>query len=117
MRREKGVALVIVIMLSMVMMIIVGVILKLGQMHYHSSAHQLKRTKAFYLAQAGVEWAIYGLRTGTLSPSPPNNGYVHTVSTPEGDVAITIDIETHSGSLGVDWDIVSKVDFDQIKLK
>ncbi len=117
-KSKKGIALIIAVMFSMVMIIIAGIILKLAQGHYHSSAYQVKHTKAFYLANAGVEWAIYGLRMGTLNPAPPHNGYVHTVSTSEGNVAVTIDIKNHTGDpTGVVWDIVSKVDPSQIKLK
>jgi len=117
-KSKEGVALITAIIFSMIIMIIVGIILKLAQGHYHSSAYQIKRTKAFYLANAGAEWAIYGLRMGTLNPAPPHNGYVRTVSTPEGNVAVTIDIKNHTGDpTGVVWDIVSKVDPSQIKLK
>jgi len=62
-KSKKGIALITAIFFSMIMIIMVGVILKLAQGHYHSSAYQIKHTKAFYLANAGVEWAIYRCRT------------------------------------------------------
>ena len=120
-KSKKGIALITTLIFSMVMIIIAGVILRLGREHYYGTARQVKNTKAFYLANAGVEWAIYGLRTpGTFDPPLPDDGYeyVHSVSTPEGDVAVTIDITPYSGDIAdVDWEIVSKVDPSQIKLK
>ncbi len=123
MRREKGIALVIVIMLSMVMMIVVGTILKLGQMHYHSSASQLKHTKAFYLAQAGVEWAIYRCRTES-SPNitnydvnsasaiedPPGSGYYP-------PIMVTISNRQAGDPPGIERHIDSRVDLDDVRLK
>ena len=123
MRREKGIALVIVIMLSMVMMIVVGTILKLGQMHYHSSASQLKHTKAFYLAQAGVEWAIYRCRT---NPSPNIDPYdinsTSAIEDPPGSgyyppIVVKISDWQAGDPPGIQHHIDSKVDLDDVRLK
>lgn len=123
MHREKGVALVIVIMLSLVMMIIVGGILKLGQMHYHTSAYQLKHTKAFYLAQAGAEWAIHRCRTNS---SPKVTDYninaSSTIEDPPGSgyypqIMVTIADRQGSDPAGIQYHIESKVDLDNLRLK
>ena len=111
---KKGIALITAVIFSMVMLIIVGVILKLAQGHYHSSAYQVKHTKAFYLANAGVEWAIYGLRTGTITP--PFSGS-HNVSTPEGTVTVAIRISAFDNTLPGVCDIKASVDISNIALK
>ncbi len=115
-KSKKGVALIIAVMFSMIMIIIVGVILKLAQGHYHSSAYQIKHTKAFYLANAGAEWAIYRCRTapGTFSgdinaahviEDPPGSGYY-----PPIDVTIV-------SRGGGEYNISSTVDTNKVRLR
>ena len=118
-KSKKGIALIVAVMFSMIMIIIVGIILKLAQGHYHSSAYQVKHTKAFYLANAGVEWAIYRCRTtdpatltqrdinrtgGELTPNriedPPTSGYyppieVTIVSLGGGEYRINSTVDTN----------------------
>ncbi|MEA3328222.1 MAG: hypothetical protein U9Q08_00555 [Candidatus Omnitrophota bacterium] len=61
-KNSRGVALVTAIVFSISMVILVGSILTLARGHYHSTAQQIKHAKAFYLAQAGVEWAVHKCR-------------------------------------------------------
>ena len=63
MRNTKGAALIIAIIFSIVMLILVSTMLTLARGHYHSTVRQIKHTRAFYLAQAGVEWALHRCRT------------------------------------------------------
>ena len=127
-KSKKGIALITAIILSMVMIIIVGVILKLAQGHYHSSAYQIKHTKAFYLANAGVEWAIYKCRTaparlskrdinrvgGELAPNriedPPGSSYYPPIE-------VTIKDWKAGDPPGIIYHIDSSVDVDKIRLK
>ncbi len=121
-RAQKGVALIIVTMFSMIMIIVVGAILKLAQTHYHSSVYQIKHTRAFYLAKAGMEWAIYRSQVapgefiknninrvgGELAPNriedPPASGYyppieVAIVDRGGGEYEISSTVETNTVQL------------------
>lgn len=118
MSKNRGIALFTVIIFSIIMLMVVGAILMLARGHYHSTARQIKRTKAFYLAQAGVEYALWDIRTGINNI--PHNGteYTYQVSTTEGNVPVTIKITSHSGvPTGVDWDIESSVQLGDVRLR
>ena len=112
----KGLALIVVIAITLSLTIIAGAILIVARGHYYATGSQIKHTKAFYLAEAGVQWALWALRTGNL-PSPPPDTYTHSVATPEGNVDVTIDIAAHTGGLGVDWDIIATVHTEDIRLR
>ena len=119
-KSKKGIALITAVIFSMIMIIIVGVILKLAQGHYHSSAYQIKHTKAFYLANAGAEWAMYGLRTGTITP--PASGWYEPdssfkVSTPEGDVKVKVEISKVGLTIPSVCNIKASVDTSNVALK
>lgn len=116
-KSKKGIALITAVIFSMIMIIIVGVILKLAQGHYHSSAYQIKHTKAFYLANAGVEWAIYRCRTapGTLSTTDINAA--HVIEDPPGSghyPPIRVTIVSLGGG---EYKISSTVDTDKVQLR
>jgi len=117
--KSKGIALVIVMGLVIVLATLAWVILALSASHYHTTASQIKRAKAFYLAEAGVQWALWKCRTATDpiagSPfthtdieDPPDSGYYP---------PITISIADHTGGLGVDWDITASVDPDEVRIE
>ena len=121
-KAKKGVALIIAVIFSMVIIIIVGVILKLAQGHYHSSAYQIKHTKAFYLANAGVEWAIYRCRTNSSPKITNYNINSNTIEDPPGSgyyplIKVTIKDREASDPPGIKYHIDSSVDVDKIRLK
>jgi len=69
-RKKRGIALLIVIGLVLVLAILAWVILSLGGGHYYSTASQIKRVKAYYLAEGGVQRALWEIRIGNLAPIP-----------------------------------------------
>ena len=121
-KSKKGIALITVTIFSMVMIIIVGVILKLAQGHYHSSAYRIKHTKAFYLANAGAEWAIYRCRTNS---SPKISNYsinTNAIEDPPGSsyyppINVTIKDREAGDPSGITYHIDSSVDVGSIRLK
>ena len=127
-KNNKGIAMVTVIIFSVIMAILVGAILILSRGHYHSTARQIKHTKAFYLTQAGVEWAIHRCRTdftplfsddinkagGQLVPDriedPPGSGYYPPIT-------VTIKDPVGGDPSGITYHIDSTVNTNDIRIK
>lgn len=64
-KRDKGVALLIVLILVIVLSLMGAVVLGLAGGHYGLTRHQIEHTQAFYLAEAGMVYAIYQTRNGS----------------------------------------------------
>ncbi len=121
-KAKKGIALITAVIFSMVMIIIVGAILKLAQGHYHSSAYQVKHTKAFYLANAGMEWAMYRCRTNSSPKITNYNINSSTIQDPPGSgyyppIKVTIKDREAGDPTGITYHIDSNVDINSIRLK
>lgn len=123
-RKKKGLALVIVIGLVLVLAILAWVILSLGGGHYYSTASQIKRVKAYYLAEGGVQHALWAIGTNNL-PSIPTPATPTTIllnvdadaTTGPGGNETTVTISVHSPGTppaGVVYDIESRVNPAQI---
>lgn len=83
---KKGVALVIVIGLVIVLAILTLLILLLATGHYHGTAYQIKSAKAYYLAEGGIQDALWAIRTGNLvqlpTPGNPTTYYLNVDNDP-----------------------------------
>jgi Tfp pilus assembly protein PilX len=62
---KKGVALMVVMAFTLVMVILAGTILAILTSSGRLNEHQLRRTLAFYSANAGVQYVLELLRQGT----------------------------------------------------
>ena len=65
---KKGAALLIVIALIMMLMILAAAAMMLSTSHFGTSFHQVKRTRAYYAAEAAMWHAFYRLRTEMDKP-------------------------------------------------
>lgn len=115
MQNQKGSALVLV-MLTVAALLIVGVsLVAASTVEYRSSVNHGHSTQAFFVAEAGLNWARRGLQSGTIVlPTGLSVGQTHTVYRSQGfggtstalssvgelDIAFT---RTASG-----WDLVAQ---------
>jgi len=65
---KKGVALMVIMAFTLVMVILAGTILAILTSSGRLNEHQLRRTLAYYSANAGVQYALELLRQGTTGP-------------------------------------------------
>jgi len=61
---RKGVAMLIVIGLVFMLLILGGAALVISTGHFGTSYHQIKRVQAYYAAEAAMQHALWGCRTG-----------------------------------------------------
>jgi len=127
----KGVALLIVLATMLSLSIIIGVILILARGRYHVAASHIKRTKAFYLAEGGIQHALWAIRTGNLNPIPTPGTSTPIYLDVDNDLGTErpeagigeetwVRITDHPGGTlpdGVLYDIEAKVDTDDIPAK
>jgi len=117
----KGLALVIVLAIMICLSIIAGAILIVARGHYHATGSQIKHTKAFYLAEAGVQWALWRCRTAadptagspfthTDIEDPPDSGY-------HPPITISITAPQAGDPSGTIYHIESSVDPGQVRIK
>ena len=64
---KKGVVLFFVLAMLLVVVILANVVLNLITSHFKLSDHEVRRTQAFYAAQAGINYAYEQLRLGNAS--------------------------------------------------
>ena len=69
----RGVALIIVLVLILAVVILANIALVLISSQFRLTHHQVGRVQAFYVAQAGVNYALEQLRTGAWTFSPVNS--------------------------------------------
>ena len=109
-RKTCGVALVVTLVLIILLSMLGVGILLLVSGHYRTSKHQIDRTKAYYLAEAGMWHAIWGLRTDYYaSQMPPPLGGIPDSITEDGLTA-NITIFTDTSELS-DYRIESQVSY------
>lgn len=65
---NKGAALLLAIILVLLMVVIGGVLMLLSTSQFRLSKHQIDRSRASYFAEAGMQYALYQLRTGGYTP-------------------------------------------------
>lgn len=68
--KKTGVALFIVIVVILLLSILGGAILMLVSSRYKVTKHQVDRTKAFNLAEAGMHHALWRIRNNANGPPP-----------------------------------------------
>ena len=61
---RKGVAMLVVIGLVLMLLALGGAVLIISAGHFGTSYHQIKRARAYYAAEAGMQHALWGCRTG-----------------------------------------------------
>lgn len=61
---KKGVVLFFVLAMLLVIVLLANVVLNLISSHSNLSNHEIRRTQAFYAAQAGINYAYEQLRLG-----------------------------------------------------
>jgi type II secretory pathway component PulK len=64
---KKGVALLVALSIAIVLVILATAMLMLVRGHYGTTANQIQHTKAYYLAEAGVQYALARCRVGNFS--------------------------------------------------
>ena len=69
---NKGMAMLIVISLILMLLILGGTVMMISTGHFSTSHHQVARTKAYYAAEAAMQYAFWALRTGKESLSKVN---------------------------------------------
>ena len=57
----------IVISLILMLLILGGTVLMISTGHFSTSHHRIARTKAYYAAEAAIQYAFWALRTGNAS--------------------------------------------------
>ena len=68
---KKGIALLIVMGLVLMFSILGGAaLMMMSTGHFSTSFRQIKRTRAYYAAEAGMQHALWALRTGQVTPLP-----------------------------------------------
>lgn len=78
---KKGVALLIALSIAIILMLLAMSMLMLVRGHYGTTANQIQHTKASYLAEAGVQYALARCRAGTYSNfNFPENGVTVSVN-------------------------------------
>jgi Tfp pilus assembly protein PilX len=70
---RRGVALYLVLAILLVVTILTSAILTLISSQTKLSNHQIRRTQAYYAAQAGINYALEQLRLNTTGWVPPDN--------------------------------------------
>lgn len=92
-KRDRGMALLIVLGLVILLSLMSAVVLGLAGSHYRLSRHQIESVQAFYLAEAGVTHALSKMRDDTFY-----TGETLTLTDTDGNVLgtaeITINLET-----------------------
>lgn len=74
-RQKKGVALLIVLGALLIVIGLAGVIMKIMLSQSRLTQHQVNRIKAFYAAQAGVNYTLEALRAGIWSAAAGSRKY------------------------------------------
>ena len=95
---KKGMAMVIVIAFVLMLLILGGAVLMVSTGHFGTSYYQIKRTQAFYTAEAAMQHALWRCRRGPTDggydlgaiPNPP--GYLTDSITANN---LTANIEIH----------------------
>lgn len=64
---KKGVALLVALSIAIVLGILTMAMLMLVRGHYGTTANQIQQTKAYYLAEAGVQYALARCRVENFS--------------------------------------------------
>jgi len=64
---NKGMAMLIVISLILMLLILGGTVMMISTGHFSTSHHRVARTKAYYAAEAAMQYAFWALRTGNES--------------------------------------------------
>lgn len=63
---QKGVALLVALSISIILVILATAMLMLVRGHYGTTSNQIQHAKAYYLAEAGVQYAIARCRDGNF---------------------------------------------------
>ena len=102
---KKGVVLVVVIGVMLVIFTLAVAALFLMTQESRIAEHKIKRTKAFFAAQAGMVYALEQLRNGNpiVSPHSVNS----TVPTPGYPINANIVVNAGAGIDGTDEVIIS----------
>ncbi len=95
---KKGVALLIALSIVIILMLLAMSMLMLVRGHYGTTANQIQHTKAYYLAEAGVQYALARCRAGTYS----------NFNFPEDGTNINVIIESNANG---GYNIHSKVNY------
>ena len=104
---KKGIALLIVISFVLMFLILGGAGLMVSTGHFSSSFRQIKRARAYYAAEAGMQHALWDFRTNGVTPGVgthtlPADFEVNKIE--DGDVTITV------GNFGADVSGVHRID-------
>lgn len=63
---KKGIAMLIVIGIVLALVTLAGAAMLVSLSHFSTSSYQLKRARAFYAAEAGIQRVLWMCRTGNL---------------------------------------------------
>lgn len=85
---QRGVALLVALSVAIILVILATAMMMLVRGHYGTTANQIKHAKAYYLAEAGVQYAIARLRVGDWTYAGIHNIKVENPN----DVQITIEV-------------------------
>lgn len=89
---KKGVAMVLVIGLVLMLLILGGAVLMVSMGHFGTSYHQIKRARAYYAAEAGMQHALWKCRTGGYNLGTGDSDTI-TVQDPNYTLLVTITID------------------------
>lgn len=99
-KNRKGVALIIALSIAIILGILATAMLMLVRGHYGTTSSQIKHTKTYYLAEAGVQYAIARCRAGNYD----------SFDFPEDGKTVTVTI-TYRSAPNDDYQIQSRVTY------
>ncbi|MBN2097702.1 MAG: hypothetical protein JW714_04400, partial [Candidatus Omnitrophica bacterium] len=73
-RDKKGLAMLVVMSLVLMLLLLGGAVLLISGGHFGTSYNQIKRAKAYYAAEAGIQHALWRLREDPGSISYASGG-------------------------------------------
>lgn len=110
---KKGLAMLMVISLILMLLILGGAALMISTGHFGTSYHQIKRARAYYAAEAGMQHALWACRTGEydLSSIPPPINRPDEINVNGLDVDIRIELMGTAGAPAGTYPIRVRVNY------
>lgn len=79
-KNNKGIAMVVIVCTVLILLIIGASALLIANAHTSTSYMALKRARAQYTAEAALQYVLYRLRTGAITPPVANVPFPETIN-------------------------------------